>query len=177
MLKMLIKISSIVFLLLFSNCFQAHNNVPETETVQHESDRTSIRRLDVISFAKDYLGTTYKYAGISPVKGFDCSGFVHFVYKNFNIDLPRGSKEYKLLGTALKPEEFKVGDILVFYGYKDLTQIGHVGIICEANGMKSKFIHSSSGKAYGVTISNLDSDHYARRFYKCIDVIQEGSQN
>jgi cell wall-associated NlpC family hydrolase len=174
---MLIKISSIVFLLLFSNCFQAHNNVPETETVQHESDRTSIRRLDVISFAKDYLGTTYKYAGISPVKGFDCSGFVHFVYKNFNIDLPRGSKEYKLLGTALKPEEFKVGDILVFYGYKDLTQIGHVGIICEANGMKSKFIHSSSGKAYGVTISNLDSDHYARRFYKCIDVIQEGSQN
>jgi cell wall-associated NlpC family hydrolase len=151
--------------------------VPETETVQHESDRTSIRRLDVISFAKDYLGTTYKYAGISPVKGFDCSGFVHFVYKNFNIDLPRGSKEYKLLGTALKPEEFKVGDILVFYGYKDLTQIGHVGIICEANGMKSKFIHSSSGKAYGVTISNLDSDHYARRFYKCIDVIQEGSQN
>jgi cell wall-associated NlpC family hydrolase len=177
MLKMLIKISSIAFLLLFSNCFQAQNKMPEAETVQHESDRTSIRRLDVISFAKDYLGTTYKYAGISPVKGFDCSGFVYFVYKNFNIDLPRGSKEYKLLGTALKPEEFKVGDILVFYGYKDLTQIGHVGIICEANGMKSKFIHSSSGKAYGVTISNLDSDHYARRFYKCIDVIQEGSQN
>ena len=177
MLKMLIKISSIVFLLLFSNCFQANNHVPEAETAQQESESASIRRLDVISFAKDHLGTKYKYAGISPAKGFDCSGFVHFVFKNFNIDLPRGSKEYKLLGTALKPEEFKVGDILVFYGYKDLTQIGHVGIICEANGMKSKFIHSSSGKAYGVTISDLDSDHYTRRFYKCIDVIQEGSQN
>lgn len=173
MLKMLIKISSIVFLLLFSNCFQANNHVPEAEIAQQESESASIRRLDVISFAKDHLGTKYKYAGVSPAKGFDCSGFVHFVFKNFDIHLPRGSKEYKFLGTALEPEEFKVGDILVFYGYKDKKQIGHVGIICEANGMKSRFIHSSSGKAYGVTISDLDSEHYSRRFYKCIDVIQE----
>jgi cell wall-associated NlpC family hydrolase len=173
---MLTKLSYIVFILLFSNCFQ-ENNVPEAEIVEKESDFVSIRRMDVISYAKDYLGTTYKYAGISPVSGFDCSGFVHFVFKNFDIDLPRGSKEYKLLGTALKPEEFKVGDILVFYGYNDQLQIGHVGIICEADGMKSKFIHSSSGKAYGVTISNLDSDHYTRRFYKCINVIKEGNQN
>lgn len=172
MLKMLIKISSIVFLLLFSNCFQANNHVPEAVTVK-EADLDSICRTEVISFAKDHLGTKYKYAGISPLHGFDCSGFVHFVYKNFDIDLPRGSKEYKFLGAALEPEEFKVGDILVFYGYKDKKQIGHVGIICEANGMKSRFIHSSSGKAYGVTISDLDSEHYSRRFYKCIDVIQE----
>lgn len=170
---MLIKLSSFAFLLLFSsNCFQANNYVPEAVTVI-AADLDSICRTEVISFAKDYLGTTYKYAGISPAKGFDCSGFVHYVYKNFDIDLPRGSKEYKFLGTALEPEEFKVGDILVFYGYKDKKQIGHVGIICEANGMKSKFIHSSSGKAYGVTISDLDSEHYSRRFYKCIDVIQE----
>jgi len=72
----------------------------------------------------------------------------------------------------LKPEEFKVGDILVFYGYKDSKHIGHVGIICEADGMNSKFIHASSGKAMCVTISNLSSEGYKKRFYKCIDVIR-----
>jgi len=64
-----------------------------------------------------------------------------------------------------------VGDILVFYGYKDNTRVGHVGIICEADGMNSKFIHASSGKVREVTISELNSTHYTNRFYKCIDVI------
>ena len=133
--------------------------------------KTDIKRSEVIEFAKAFLGTTYRYASVDPAKGFDCSGFVSFVYNHFNIDLPRSSREYKLLGTSKKPEDFEVGDVLVFYGYRDNKSIGHVGIICEANGLKSKFIHSSSGKANGVTISQLDSDHYSRRFYKCIDVI------
>ena len=131
-----------------------------------------VNRDDVIEYAKSFIGKPYRYASADPAKGFDCSGFVSYVFKNFNISLPRGSKEYKSLGAALKPEEFKVGDVLVFYGYKDKTHIGHVGIICEANGMKSKFIHSTSGKAYGVTISDLDSKLYTRRFYKCVDVIK-----
>jgi len=94
------------------------------------------------------------------------------VFKEFHIKVPRSSREYQFLGKNLRPEEFKVGDILVFYGFRDRTYIGHVGIICEANGMKSRFIHASSGKAYGVTISKLDSEGYKRRFYKCIDVIE-----
>ncbi|MDR7210633.1 hypothetical protein [Flavobacterium piscis] len=72
---------------------------------------------------------------------------------------------------TLASDDFKIGDILVFYGYKDKTVIGHLGIICEANGMESKFIHASSGKAGSVTISELDSEHYSKRFYKCITVL------
>ncbi len=130
-----------------------------------------VNRTDLIAYAKIYLGTPYRKGSYNPQKGFDCSGFVYFVFKNFNKTLPRSSREYKTIGKALKPEEYKVGDILVFYGFKDSSRIGHVGIICEANGMKSRFIHSSSGKAYGVTISDLSSAGYKRRFYKCIDVI------
>jgi len=151
---------------------QLHEKTPQAVAENPVVLKAEINRSEVIGFARTYLGTTYLYAGINPAKGFDCSGFVYFVFKHFNINLPRSSKEYNLLGTALKPEEFKVGDVLVFYGHNDSGQIGHVGIICEANGMKSKFIHSSSGKAYGVTISELDSEHYTRRFYKCIDVIR-----
>lgn len=138
------------------------------EKVQNNIDRDSI-----IAFAKKYLGTPYLYASSNPEKGFDCSGFVSYVFKNYGVTLPRSSGEYKNIGTKLSPKEFKVGDILVFYGYKNKTIIGHLGIICEANGMKSKFIHASSGKAQCVTITSLDTEHYTKRFYKSIDVLSK----
>lgn len=165
------KLIYIMLIVLFANCLQSQNKAPQADLDQPEMITTNVSRADVIKFAKAYLGTTYHYAGNDPVKGFDCSGFVSYVFKNFNVDLPNSSKGYKNLGTALKPEAFKAGDVLVFYGYLDSTSIGHVGIICEAKGMKSKFIHSTSGKAYGVTISELGSGMYTRRFYKCINVI------
>ena len=158
--------------ILFTHCLQPQMNVPRESAEAPIVMEVDINRAEVVEFARNYLGTTYRYAGFGPT-GFDCSGFVSFVFNHFNIHTPRASKEYKFLGSAQKPEDFKVGDILVFYGYRDSNHIGHVGIICEANGMKSKFIHSSSGKAYGVTISELDSEHYTRRFYKCIDVIRQ----
>jgi len=169
---MVTKLIYIAFIVLLTNCSQSQNKAPLAESDNPEVITAEVNRTDLVAYAKKYMGTTYHYAGVDPATGFDCSGFVYFVFKKFNIDLPRGSREYKYLGKALKPEDFKVGDVLIFYGYKDHTQIGHVGIICEANGMKSRFIHSSSGKAYGVTISDLASEMYTRRFYKCIDVIQ-----
>ena len=170
MLKFL---SFILTLLLFTSGIQPQITSPLLHDETPVITEPSFNRSELIEFAKNYLGTIYLYASVDPAKGFDCSGFVSFVYNHFNINLPRSSREYKLLGAGQKPEDFKVGDVLVFYGFRDSKSIGHVGIICEANGMKSKFIHSSSGKAYGVTISLLDSEHYSRRFYKCIDVIRQ----
>lgn len=142
-------------------------NVP-FEKITNQASRDSI-----VAYAKKYLGTPYVYASNDPKKGFDCSGFVSYVFKNYGVALPRSSGEYKNIGTKLNPEEFKVGDILVFYGYKNNNIIGHLGIICEANGMQSKFIHASSGKAQCVTITSLDTEHYTKRFYKCIDVLSK----
>ena len=131
-----------------------------------------INRADLVVYAKQYQGTPYHRGSSNPKNGFDCSGFVNYIFKHYHVSLPRSSREYKALGTSLKPEEFKVGDIVVFYGFRDRGHIGHVGIICEANGMKSRFIHASSGKAHHVTISDLASEGYKTRFYKCIDVIK-----
>ncbi len=174
-MKYLPKINSIPVLVLFLLLsFAAHSQetaVPatpgKTENVRKDIDRSAL-----IAYAKQYLGTPYRRAGSDPRKGFDCSGFVDFVYRHFDLKLPRSSKEFKAIGTALKPEEFKVGDVLVFYGFRDKSHIGHVAIVCEANGMKSRFIHASSGRKHSVTISDLDTDGYRRRFYKCIDVIR-----
>lgn len=145
----------------------------ENQTLVNSIQKTqnTIDRDSIIVYAKQYLGVPYLYAGNDPKKGFDCSGFVNYVFKNYGITLPRSSSGFKNIGTKLSPEDFKVGDILIFYGYKDKTIIGHLGIICEANGMHSKFIHASSGKAGSVTISDLDSDHYSKRYYKCINVL------
>jgi cell wall-associated NlpC family hydrolase len=149
----------------------------ENKTIVHPTQNTEkqskIDRDAIVDYAKNYLGTPYLYAGSDPKKGFDCSGFVSYVFQHFDVNLPRSSGEYKNIGTKLNPEDFKVGDILVFYGYKDKTIIGHLGIICEANGMQSKFIHASSGKVNSVTITSLDTEHYTNRFYKCIDVLSK----
>jgi len=138
-----------------------------------ENTKEKIERDSIITYAQQYMGTPYLYAGSDPNKGFDCSGFVSYVYQHFNVSLPRSSSGYKNIGKKLAPEDFKIGDILVFYGYKDKTVIGHLGIICEANGMQSKFIHASSGKVNSVTITSLDTEHYTNRFYKCIDVLSK----
>ena len=146
-------------------------SITENNSISKTINKTE--RDSVVSYAKEYLGTPYLYAGNDPKKGFDCSGFTSYVFQHFDVNLPRSSSGYQNLATALKSEDFKIGDVLVFYGYKDKTVIGHVGIICEANGMQSKFIHASSGKAGSVTISDLDSEHYTQRFYKCIDVLSK----
>ena len=112
-------------------------------TVKTEISKTSDRD-KLIAYAKEYLGINYKYASNNPKKGFDCSGFVNYVFKHFDIEVPRSSGQFKNIGKTVKPEAFQKGDILVFYGYKDKKSIGHVGIICEADGMNSKFIHASS---------------------------------
>ncbi|OIV43787.1 C40 family peptidase [Flavobacterium johnsoniae] len=162
-------LQALLFITLFCSFTFKKNEKP----IYNSKIRTEVNRDSIIEYAKKYLDTPYKYAGSDPKKGFDCSGFVSYVFKNFGMTLPRSSGSYKNLGKALKPEDFKVGDILVFYGYKDRTVVGHLGIICEANGMHSKFIHASSGKAQKVTITALDTEHYTKRFYKCIDVLSE----
>lgn len=161
----------LLFVLIFSSFIAKEKE--KTTNVFFEKTTNQADRDSIVAFAKKYLGTPYVYASNDPKKGFDCSGFVSYVFKNYGMTLPRSSGEYKNIGTKLNPEEFKVGDILVFYGYKNNNIIGHLGIICEANGMQSKFIHASSGKAQCVTITSLDTEHYTKRFYKCIDVLSK----
>ena len=171
--KTVLKRAAAISLLLLVTIYSWSQEKESHSTVlTAESSTSVIDRNELIAFAKQYIGTPYHRACADPKRGFDCSGFVTFVFKHFNMVLPRSSREYKSLGTALKPEEFKVGDVVVYYGFRDRSHIGHVGIICEANGMNSRFIHASSGRAHSVTISDLGSKGYSCRFYKCIDVIR-----
>jgi len=165
----LFTVSIALFATLSFSCTEKEFN-PENNRITKTVTADGVKRREILEFAKDHLGIPYKYGSSSP-KGFDCSGFVNYVFKNFNIDVPRSSSGFANFGETIKPDDFKVGDVLVFYGYRDRKSVGHVGIISEANGMQSKFIHASSGKEMAVIISDLGSKQYTGRFYKCVRVL------
>jgi cell wall-associated NlpC family hydrolase len=112
-----------------------------------------------VSYAKKFMGTHYKYAGNTPETGFDCSGFVNYVLKNFNITLPRSSKDFDKIGTAVSTDSCLPGDIVLFSRtLKNKTITGHVGIVIENNGNSFQFIHATTRK--GIIIDDFKKSIY-----------------
>ena len=126
----------------------------------------------LVDFAQTLLGIPYKYASSDPMEGFDCSGFITYVFNHFNIEVLRSSIDFTNTGREVDMRTAKVGDLILFTGTVDSIRIvGHMGIVTE-NADELKFIHSTSGKADGVTVSTL-TDHYKRRFVKIIRVLSD----
>ena len=136
-------------------------------------DAVSNQGTQIMDFAKSLLGVRYKYASSNPDSGFDCSGFVSYVFKNFGFTGARSSRDFAKQGKQVALDEAKVGDVLVFTGtnVKERTP-GHVGIIYSIDEDGNiKFIHSSSGKAHGVTVTDLQG-YYKTRFLKAVTVVE-----
>jgi cell wall-associated NlpC family hydrolase len=125
---------------------------------------------ELVSFAQTLLGIPYRYASTDPAKGFDCSGFITYVFTHFNITVPRSSVDFTNVGKEVNLPSAKEGDLILFTGTADSIRIvGHMGIVTE-NVDTLKFIHSTSGRANGVVISELN-EYYKRRFVKVIRVL------
>lgn len=109
----------------------------------------------IVETAKKYLGTPYVWAGMSE-NGFDCSGFVNYVYKLHGYSMNRVAQDiYSNDGTAVNKENLAPGD-LVFFGY-GASGVTHVGMYI-GNG---QFIHASSSQRQ-VVITNLSDGYYTR---------------
>lgn len=125
----------------------------------------------LIGFARTLIGIPYRYASSNPAVGFDCSGFVSYVFHNFGFNVPRSSTEFNQAGTPVKLENAKVGDVLIFTGTNPRRRVvGHVGIIADIEGDTIKFIHSTSGKAHGVTVTTLNP-YYKSRLMKAVSIL------
>lgn len=123
----------------------------------------------LVAFAKTLIGVPYKYASTNPVEGFDCSGFITYVFNYFRMQVPRSSVDFTNVGKTIRPAEAVPGDLILFTGTDTLeTNVGHMGIIVN-NTDSLRFIHASSGKANGVTITPLN-EYYKKRFVKVIRV-------
>ncbi|HUR10072.1 MAG TPA: C40 family peptidase [Flavitalea sp.] len=144
---------------------------------QYDINTGKTKPQDIVSFANTLMGTPYRYGSIDPFVGFDCSGFITYVFGHFNIKVPRSSVDFTDVGREIPETEAKPGDIILFTGTNaDDRRVGHMGIVNKAFSEGDlEFIHSSSGKAYGVTLSNLTS-HYRVRFVKVIRIFSQNDR-
>ena len=134
---------------------------------------TSIDRAAFVNYAKTFTGVPYVYGSMNPAVGFDCSGFINHVSKNFGLKVPRSSVDFTNIGETVSIENAQPGDFILFTGTdKTRRVVGHIGIITDNSSEKLSFIHSTSGKAKGVTESEFSS-HYQERFMKVIRLIDE----
>lgn len=132
------------------------NSAPAQQGTQADS---------LIAKAKNFIGLPYRFGGTSPTSGFDCSGFMQYVYKETaNISLPRTSGSMAQVGTQVSRDALQPGD-MVFFSHSG-GRISHVGMYIG----EGRFIHSpSTGKT--ISITSLNSGYWANKFVTARRVI------
>ena len=118
-------------------------------------------RVDMVEYAKQFLGNPYKYGGTSLTKGIDCSAFVQAIYKKFGMSLERTSGAQSKQGTKIDVSDLKPGD-LIFYSKNG--SINHVAMYIGNN----QVIHASCPK-YGIRINKYNY----RTPTKCVRIIKD----
>lgn len=111
---------------------------------------------DIVSRAAKYKGVPYVFGGTTP-KGFDCSGYVQYVFRDCKATLPRLADEQALKGVFVTQRQLRPGDLVFFTTY--LPGASHVGIYAGSG----QFWSASSSK--GVILSSLKDDYWKTRYY------------
>jgi cell wall-associated NlpC family hydrolase len=123
------------------------------------SDKTEVRSYysnssSITSYAKSLIGTPYKYGGNSPEYGFDCSGFVVYVFRqSLGVKLPRTTGKIRYAGKAVGKKNLRAGDLVFFNTLR--RKFSHVGIYLGDN----RFIHAPSGGG-SVRIENMMAGYW-----------------
>ena len=124
----------------------------------HRGDSAIVRRLT--SIAMQYVGVPYVYGGSTP-DGFDCSGFVMYVFRQAGISLPRTADDQYLIGVPVSPSNLRAGDLVFFVD--DSGELSHVGMYLK----DGEFIHASitTGIDFDSLYRDWRREHYlgARR--------------
>lgn len=119
---------------------------------------------DLVNFSRKFTGTRYRAGGKRP-GGFDCSGLVGYVFREFGMNLGASSAAMSKEGEKVTREDLRPGDLLFFSRSRGGKTVGHVGMVTEVDSTtgRAKFIHATTGR--GVIESNFpDGDYYSARF-------------
>ncbi|MDD5383881.1 MAG: C40 family peptidase [Gallionella sp.] len=143
-----------IYLTLLILLLGACSTTPSTPQIQTSGGRMN----DVALYALSLADTPYRYGGNSSDNGFDCSGFVQYVYLNtLGIKLPRTSTEMSRAGEPLDAGQLHPGD-LVFFNTRQ-QPFSHVGIYVG----EERFVHSpSSGKA--IMVASMREKYWRSRY-------------
>lgn len=148
----------LLFLLPFSSHAEDAAQVPAEETtVEQPSSPSSVQQL--LNYAVGLTGTRYKFGGKSPETGFDCSGYVRYVFKQVGgLSLPHNALAISKVGRKISTTELRPGDLVFFNTLR--RSISHVGIYLGDN----RFVHASSTRSGVVEVSDLRDSYWAKTF-------------
>ena len=134
----------------------AHENTAQSQ--EKPDNQWSTWAHEILMNAFSLTGVRYKYGGSSPETGFDCSGFVRYVFQQAaNLTLPHGARALSQLGQNIPLNQLRPGDLVFFDTLK--SAFSHVGIYVG----EGRFIHAPSSGG-GIHVVNMEDEYWAKRY-------------
>ena len=150
---------------LYSFPGSSNEPIPILKPFHKLSGKKLKKRAFLTRLASSFLRTRYRWGGTGP-GGFDCTGFVYYLYKRIGMPIPRTIGSMFQRGTPVSKKQLNTGDILFFINtYR--RGLSHVGIYLG----KNKFIHAS-GRRRGVRIDSINSSYFIKRFFGARRIIR-----
>jgi hypothetical protein len=139
--------------------YQVLAKTDPTVSFGQADDQVTSEMNAIVNFALGFLGSSYVWGGTTPA-GFDCSGFVQYVYRNFGYTLNRVAEAQYKNGVAVSADSLMPGDLVFFSNNGSTSGIYHVGIYIGNN----QFVHAANSQR-GVVVSYLNEGYYHRYYY------------
>ncbi len=146
-------IAALAFVVLLSGCYTAQKS---TTTPPPPNAKEYQLRQEIVRYAQNLQGSSYKYAGTSPRTGFDCSGFTSYVLKQFSVPVSSASAAQAKEGREIPLKAIQPGDLIIFG--KNRNNIQHVAMVVETNRQGIFVVHSTTSR--GVIQENISTSAY-----------------
>ena len=160
-LKRALPLSSLALILLVSCSTGGYYRNSRQSGWLHSGDD----RIKIVRTAERLIGVRYKKGGVTP-RGFDCSGYVMYVYRKNGVVLPRTVKSQYLAGRRIRAGRLRPGD-LVFFKTSNRNRFSHVGIFVGDN----RFVHAPrTGKS--VSYAEINRPYWKKRFIGAVTFVR-----
>ncbi|WP_110521293.1 cell wall-binding repeat-containing protein [Alteribacter lacisalsi] len=125
---------------------------------------------DIIDISQNYIGTPYLWGGTDPNTGFDCSGYLWYIFQQIGITLPRSAQQQYDGGQPISNSELQAGDLVFFENTGSRPGVTHSGLYMGNGNM----IHTSASQ--GVIITPMSNSYWAPRYVGAKRYIQQPTE-